>query len=55
MMNLMIVFKVVVITYNNHNHNPLKQENPDNVGSPYWNLLSVEVTRMDDTHSTVTG
>ena len=25
------------------------------MGSPYWNLLSVEVTRMDETHSTVTG
>ena len=28
---------------------------PDNVGSPYWNLLSVEVEREDGTTSKITG
>ncbi len=28
---------------------------PDNIGSPYWNLLSVDVERKDGTHSRITG
>ena len=31
------------------------QDFPENVGSPYWNLLSVEVTRADATRSVITG
>ena len=35
--------------------NVFLKESPDNVGSPYWNLLSVKVTRADATNSIVTG
>ena len=31
------------------------QGNPENIGSPYWNLLSVGVTRADGTKSVITG
>ena len=33
----------------------ISTENPENVGSPYWNLISVEATRADGTTSIVTG
>ena len=31
------------------------QEDPENIGSPYWNLLSVGVSRADGTTSVITG
>ena len=33
----------------------ISEEFPDNVGSPYWNLLSVEVGRADGMRSRITG
>ena len=33
----------------------ISNEFPENVGSPYWNLISVEVERQDGTKSKITG
>ena len=33
----------------------ISEENPENIGSPYWNLVSVEVSREDGSNSKVTG
>jgi D-3-phosphoglycerate dehydrogenase / 2-oxoglutarate reductase len=33
----------------------ISEEHPDNIGSPYWNLVSVEVTRKDQSVSVITG
>ena len=33
----------------------ISNDSPDNIGSPYWNLLSVEVFRADKSVSTMTG
>lgn len=33
----------------------VSEEEPDHLGSPYWNLLSVEVSREDGTSTVITG
>ena len=33
----------------------ISEEHPENVGSPYWNLVSVEATRGDGSTSIITG
>jgi hypothetical protein len=33
----------------------ISSEQPDNIGSPYWNLVQVEVLREDQTTSKITG
>lgn len=33
----------------------VSDEQPENLGSPYWNLVSVDVTRVDGSMSRITG